>query len=113
MGSDPMSMLARLRPLARVATQSPAMLRRSIAYSMVRIDVHDQEEYAKYAAIAGPTVAEFGGEFLARGGATTQLEGEGRERNVIIKWPDTETALRFYNSAGYQKAMSYGLPASS
>ena len=42
-----------------------------------------------------------------------QLEGEGRARNVIIKWPDTETALRFYKSPGYQKAMSYGLPASS
>ena len=31
------------------------------------------QEYAKYAAIAGPTVAEFGGEFLARGGDATQV----------------------------------------
>lgn len=31
------------------------------------------QEYAKYAAIAGPTVAEYGGEFLARGGDATQV----------------------------------------
>jgi uncharacterized protein (DUF1330 family) len=35
-------------------------------------------------------VAHHGGEFLVRGGAATQLEGEGRARNVIIKWPDVK-----------------------
>jgi len=86
---------------------------RSIAYSMVRIDVHDAEAYGKYAAIAGPTVAKFGGKFLARGGEYTQLEGEGRARNVIIEWPDKKTALEFYNSPSYQEAMSHGVPAST
>ena len=58
-------------------------------------------------------MAKYGGKFLARGGAATQLEGEGRARNVIIEWPDTATALEFYNSESYQEAMSHGVPAST
>ena len=38
------------------------------AYSIVRIDVKDADEYAKYAEIATRALKEFGGEFLARGG---------------------------------------------
>mgnify|MGYP000574129207 FL=1 len=37
------------------------------AYCMVQITVHNSEEYAKYAALAGPAVQKYGGEFLARG----------------------------------------------
>ena len=31
-------------------------------YAMVHIDVTDADEYAKYAALAGPAVDKFGGE---------------------------------------------------
>lgn len=82
-------------------------------YAMVHIDVNDADEYAKYAALAGPAVAKFGGEFLARGGECLQMEGEGRARNVIIKFADWETAKAFYASPEYQKALAYGLPAAS
>ena len=30
-------------------------------------------------------------------------------RNVIIKWPDVDTALEFYNSENYKEAMSHGV----
>ncbi|MEO0914790.1 MAG: DUF1330 domain-containing protein [Pseudomonadota bacterium] len=83
------------------------------AYSMVHIDVHDADEYAKYVEIAGPAVQQYGGEFLARGGEAVQMEGEGRARNVIVKWPDLKTAKAFYTSPEYQKALSFGLPAST
>ncbi|MDE2791430.1 MAG: DUF1330 domain-containing protein [Paracoccaceae bacterium] len=82
-------------------------------YAIVRVDVHDSEEYARYAAIAGRAVEDHGGEFLARGGPCEHLEGTGRARNVIIRFPDMETARTFYHSADYQKALSYGLPAST
>ncbi|MCF6303974.1 MAG: DUF1330 domain-containing protein [Rhodobacteraceae bacterium] len=81
-------------------------------YAMVHIDVTDAEEYAKYAAIAGPAVAKYGAEFLARGGKSLQMEGKARARNVIIKFKDWETAEAFYASPEYQEALSYGLPAS-
>ena len=80
-------------------------------YAMVHIDVNDAEEYAKYAAIAGPAVAKFGGTFLARGGDCIHMEGEGRARNVIIRFDDMETAKKFYHSPEYQEALSYGIPA--
>ena len=38
------------------------------AYCMVQINVHNAEEYGKYAALSAPAVAKYGGEFLARGG---------------------------------------------
>lgn len=80
-------------------------------YAMVHIDVRDADEYAKYAALAGPAVAKYGGEFLARGGDCAQMEGQGRARNVIIKFPDMKTAKSFYHGPEYQEALSYGLPA--
>lgn len=80
-------------------------------YAMVHIDVTDAEEYAKYAALAGLAVAKYGGEFLARGGACEHMEGDGRSRNVIIRFADMATAKAFYNGPEYQEALSYGLPA--
>ncbi len=82
-------------------------------YAIVHVDVKDTEEYAKYAEIAGPAVVQYGGEFLARGGESIQMEGQGRARNVIIRFPDMETAKSFYHSEEYQKALSHGLPAST
>lgn len=82
-------------------------------YTIAHIDVHDDENYAKYAALAGPAVAKFGGEFLARGGETAVMEGQARSRNVIIKWPDMDTAKAFYNSPEYQEALKFGLPSAN
>lgn len=80
-------------------------------YAMVHIDVNDADEYAKYAALAGPAVAKYGGEFLARGGECYHMEGAGRSRNVIIRFKDMATAKAFYNGPEYQEALSFGLPA--
>ena len=78
---------------------------------MVRVNVKDAEAYAKYAELAGPAVAKYGGEFLARGGATRVMEGPEWPRNVIIRFKDMETAVAFYEGPEYQEALSYGLPA--
>lgn len=80
-------------------------------YTMAHIDVHDEEEYARYAELAGPAVKQYGGVFLARGGETVVMEGQARSRNVIIQWPDMDTAKAFYNGPEYQRALSHGLPA--
>jgi len=83
------------------------------AYSIVHVDVFDAETYAKYAALAGPAVAAAGGRFLARGGRAEQFEGEGRSRNVLIEWPDFDTAKAFYEGAAYQAAMEFSRPSST
>lgn len=81
-------------------------------YAIVQVDVKDADAYAKYAELAGPAVAKYGGEFLARGGDVEVMEGTTRARCVIIRFDDMETAKRFYNGPEYQEALSHGLPAS-
>ena len=81
-------------------------------YAVVQVDVHDAEEYAKYAELAGPAVEKYGGEFLARGGDVVIKEGVSRARCVIVRFPDLETAEAFYHGPEYQEALSYALPVS-
>jgi len=80
-------------------------------YAIVHVDVNDADLYGKYAKLAGPAVAKYGGEFLARGGECVQMEGKGRARNVIIRFKDMATAKAFYNGPEYQAALEFGLPA--
>lgn len=82
------------------------------AYAVVQVDVRDADEYAKYAALAGPAVAKFGGEFLARGGDVEVKEGASRARCVLIRFPDMQTARTFYDSDDYQAALAFALPVS-
>ena len=80
-------------------------------YAIVRVNVTDAEEYAKYAVLAGPAVAQYGGEFLARGGDYNVMEGKDWARNVIIRFKDMDTALAFYHGPEYQAALAHRLPA--
>lgn len=80
------------------------------AYAIVQVDVHNAEEYAKYAALAGPAVAKYGGEFLARGGLVEVMEGTTRPRCIVIRFPDMDTARTFYHGPEYQEALAFALP---
>lgn len=79
------------------------------AYCMVQINVHNAEEYAKYAALSAPAVAKYGGEFLARGGKCVTKEGPEQLRNVIVRFDDFETATKFYDSPEYKEALVFAL----
>ncbi len=46
------------------------------AYVIVDIEVTDPAEYELYRKIAYPVIAEFGGKYLVRGGATETREGD-------------------------------------
>ena len=81
-------------------------------YTMAHVEVTDADSYGKYAALAGPAVAKYGGEFLVRGGASEVIEGTAKSRHVIIKWADMETAKKFYYSPEYQEALSHAVGAS-
>ncbi len=83
------------------------------AYVIALVQVNDADEYAKYAALTGPLIKQFGGRFLVRGGAAEVLEGADFDRRmVIVEFPDNETARRFYDSEEYQAARSIRVPAS-
>ncbi|MEO8850254.1 MAG: DUF1330 domain-containing protein [Allobranchiibius sp.] len=73
-------------------------------YWIVRVDVNDPEQYAKYAAANGAAYVEFGGRVLVRGGEFELMEGDARPRNVVIEFPSYDDAVACYRSDAYQSA---------
>ena len=71
------------------------------------VTVNDEDAYGKYAALAGPAIAKYGGKFIARGGRYIQLEGKDRPRNVVAKFESLEAAENCYNSNEYQAALDF------
>ncbi len=62
------------------------------------------EQYEEYKRQAKPLVEKYGGEYLARGGQLTLKETDlwSPTRLVLIRFPDAESAARFYDSPEYQ-----------
>lgn len=60
--------------------------------------------YEEYKLRAKPLVEPFGGEYLARGGNMVLKDSDlwTPSRMVLVKFPDAETANRFYDSPQYQ-----------
>ncbi|WP_299789601.1 DUF1330 domain-containing protein [uncultured Marivita sp.] len=79
---------------------------------IAHVTVTDPEDYAKYAELAGPAIAQHGGHFIARGGRYVQLEGQERARNVVARFPSVEDAEACYNSPEYQRALDHARGAS-
>ena len=79
---------------------------------IAHVTVHDEEAYAKYAALATEAIAAHNGTFIARGGRFVQLEGQARPRNVVARFPSVEIAEECYNSEAYQRALSHARDAS-
>ncbi len=75
------------------------------AYFIMRVDVHDAEVYEKHIGTAVEAVKACGGEILARGGRCEQTTGEGRSRNVIIRFADFEAAKAFTADPRVQEAL--------
>lgn len=75
------------------------------AYWIARVDVNDPDGYAPYAAANPAIFAKFGARFVVRGGRHEVIEGSGRQRNVVIEFPDYETAIACYRSPEYQANM--------
>jgi uncharacterized protein (DUF1330 family) len=75
------------------------------AYVVVDIDVKDPETYERYKQLGPPSIAQYGGRYLARGGATEQLEGSWRPtRLVILEFPTAERARAWWSSPEYAEA---------
>ena len=48
------------------------------AYLIAHIRVHDKEKFAEFAAMAGPSIAQYGGRVLAKGPNADHREGDLR-----------------------------------
>ena len=73
-------------------------------YWIVRVSVRDEARYPDYLAAAKPAFDAFGAVFLVRGGDFQAMEGNARERNVVVEFRDRATALACYQSPEYQAA---------
>jgi uncharacterized protein (DUF1330 family) len=77
------------------------------AYVIEQIDaIHDRERYQDYIKLNPPSVAKYGGKYIARGGAAEVLEGDKPlpGRLVIIEFPSYEQAKAWWASEEYREA---------
>lgn len=74
------------------------------AYMIVHATITDRDKFISgYAPAAAKLVEQFGGRYVLRAAGSTVLEGDLDENSsvVISEWPDTDAALRFWNSTDY------------
>ena len=81
-------------------------------YWIGHVDIHDEEGYKPYAAANPAIFKKFGGRYVVRAGKFEAAEGTSRSRNVIIEFPDYETALACYRSPEYQANIKVRAPHS-
>lgn len=75
------------------------------AYVVVEIEVKDPVRYDDYKKLAPPSIATYGGKYLARGGKTESLEGNwSPQRLVILEFPTFEQAKKWIDSEEYRPA---------
>ncbi len=75
------------------------------AYVITEIDITDPQGYEEYKKMGPPTVAAYGGKFIARGGKTEVLEGSWSSmRVVILQFDSVERAREWWISKEYSSA---------
>ena len=84
------------------------------AYVVADITVTNPDGYAAYRPLAGASIAQHGGKFIARGGAVESLDGDWKpQRVVIIEFPSMAAARAWYASPEYQAALKLRLANST
>ena len=75
------------------------------AYVINDMDVTDPQLLDEYRKLSPPTVAQYGGKFLARGGHCEKLEGDwSPKRLVILEFPSVAQAKAWIDSVEYAPA---------
>jgi uncharacterized protein (DUF1330 family) len=75
------------------------------AFVVVDITVQDAEAYEEYKRLAPPSIAQYGGRYIVRGGPTTVLEGSwSPSRLVILEFPTADAARAWWSSPEYAAA---------
>ena len=75
------------------------------AYIIANVRVPDPMQYEEYKRLSTLAMQAHGATPLVRGGAVTVLEGDWQpDRMVVLQFPTSEQAKRFYDSVDYQRA---------
>jgi uncharacterized protein (DUF1330 family) len=74
-------------------------------YVIVNIEVTDPAPYEEYKRLAAPTVAQYDGRYIVRGGSAEQLEGTWiPNRVVVLEFPSVARAKAWFDSPEYAPA---------
>lgn len=77
------------------------------AYVISEVSVLDDAQAAQYRELAAASIAEYGGQYLARGAEIDAVEGQPRVgRLVILEFPSMRRAREWYASASYAPALT-------
>lgn len=82
------------------------------AYVIAEVDVHDSALFEEYRKLVPPTIAQYGGKYVVRGGATETKEGGWTPKRVIVlEFATMARAREWYHSAEYAPALAMRLKA--
>jgi len=80
-------------------------------YWIAHVTVTDPDQYRHYADAAPEAFKKYNARMLARGGQHSQMEGDGKARNVVIEFDSYQDAVDCFNSDEYQAARAKRLGA--
>jgi uncharacterized protein (DUF1330 family) len=84
------------------------------AYVIADVHVTDPKAYDEYRKLVPATIEQYGGRFLARGGAFEVKEGSWNpSRVVVLEFPSMEQARKWYHSPEYAPALALRLKAAN
>lgn len=72
------------------------------SYIIVELNVLDTEKFAQYSQLAAPTVAKFGGKFIAKGAAQVLHGNASFSNKAVIEFATEQQAQDWYNCEEYQ-----------
>ncbi len=75
-------------------------------YWLVLATITDPAKFGAYAALAGPTIASYGGRVLARGDVAEVVEGAVSRRPYFVEFSSYDAAKACFHSAAYQDAIA-------
>jgi uncharacterized protein (DUF1330 family) len=76
------------------------------AYVVSGVEALDQELFNTYREFAAASIAEYGGRYLVRGGASELADGGPAPKAlVIMEFPTIEIAEGWYKSSAYAQAL--------
>lgn len=74
------------------------------AYVIADVETTDPAGMGEYRKAVGPTVAQYGGKFLVRGGRGEVIEGEWQPHTVVVlEFESAERARQWYDSEEYRE----------
>jgi uncharacterized protein (DUF1330 family) len=76
------------------------------AYVISEVDILDQAAMERYRALAAPSIADYGGRYLVRGGAAEAAEGGPPPKSIIVvEFPSMARLREWYASPEYAEAL--------